>query len=96
MGLRILIHGGRPSFTPIKDKCDAIRKLAPPKTMKDCIKFCKMVNFLATFLKKLQETLISIYNLTRKNVKFNWTEECQKAFEQIKIPTVSTTYSLDA
>ena len=47
-------------------------------------KFCVMVNFLATFLKNLQKILIPIYNLTRKNTKFLWTEECQNAFDRIK------------
>ena len=43
-----------------------------------------MVNFLTTFLKNLQKILIPIYNLTRKNTKFLWTEECQNAFDRIK------------
>ena len=43
-----------------------------------------VVNFLATFLKNLQKILIPIYNLTRKNTKFLWTEECQNAFDRIK------------
>ena len=84
MGLKFLIHQGKPSFTPMKDKCDAIRHLDPPKTVRDCRKFCGMVNFLATFLKNLQKILIPIYNLTRKNTKFLWTEECQNAFDRIK------------
>ena len=83
-GSKILIHQGKPSFTPMKDKCDAIRHLEPPKTVRDCRKFCGIVNFLATFLKNLQKILIPIYNLTRKNTKFLWTEECQTAFDRIK------------
>ena len=85
MGFRFLIDNGRPSFTPMKDKCDAIRNLDPPKTVKDCRKFCGMVNFLATFLKDLQKQLIPIYNLTRKNTPFIWTDECQKSFDIIKL-----------
>ena len=84
MGLKFLIHQGKPSFTPMKDKCDAIRHLEPPKTVRDCRKFCGMVNFLATFLKNLQKLLIPIYNLTRKNTEFLWTDECQNAFDRIK------------
>ena len=85
MGFRFLIHNGRPSFTPMKDKCDAIRNLQPPKTVKDCRKFCGMVNFLATFLKDLQKHLIPIYNLTKKTVPFVWNSQCQKAFDTIKL-----------
>ena len=33
MGLKFLIYNGRPSITPMKDKCEAIRRLDPPKTM---------------------------------------------------------------
>ena len=32
MGLKFLIYNGRPSITPMKDKCEAIRRLDPPKT----------------------------------------------------------------
>ena len=84
MGFKFLIENGRPSFTPMKDKCDAIRQLERPKTIKDCRKFCGMVNFLATFLKHLQRHLVPIYNLTRKNTPFQWTEECEKSFRNIK------------
>ena len=84
MGLKFLIYKGRPSITPMKDKCDIFRCLDLPKTVKDCRKFCGMVNFLVTFLKDLQRILIPVYNLTRKSVKFLWTKECQTAFDHIK------------
>ena len=84
MGFKFLIENGRPSFTRMKDKCDAIRWLERPKTIKDCRKFCGMVNFLATFLKHLQRHLVPIYNLTRKNTPFKWTDECEKSFRNIK------------
>ena len=84
MGFKFLIDKGRPSFTPMKDKCDSIRNLEPPKTVKDCKKICGMVNFLATFLKDLQKHLVPIYNLTKKNTTFKWTPECQKSFDTIK------------
>ena len=84
MGLKFLIYNGRPYITPMKDKYDATRHLDPTKTVRDCRKFCGMVNFLVTFLKDLQKILITVYNLTRKCVKFLWTEECQTAFDHIK------------
>ena len=45
MDFQFLIQNGRPSFTPNKDKCDAIQNLEPPKTVCDCRKICGMVNF---------------------------------------------------
>ena len=82
---RFLIDGGKPSFTPMKDKCEAIRALESPKTVKDCRKFCGMVNFLVTFLPDVHKHLIPIYQLTKKNQPFKWTNECQKSFDTIKL-----------
>ena len=81
MGLKFLIYNGRPSIMLIKDKCEAIRRLNPPKKLETVEN--GMVNFLATFLKDLQKILIPIYNLTRKCIKFLWTDKCQKAFDHI-------------
>ena len=36
------------------------------------------------YLKNLQKWLIPIYNLTGKGVPFDWAEEHQKTFEEIK------------
>ena len=36
------------------------------------------------YLKDLQKRLIPIYNLTRKGVPFEWTDEHQKIFEGLK------------
>ena len=44
-----------------------------------------MVNFLSTFLPDLQKHLIPIYNLRQKNQIFKWNDECQKAFDLIKL-----------
>ena len=85
MGYRFLIDDGKPSFTAMKDKCEAIRALETPKNVRDCRKFCGMVNFLSTFLPDLQKHLIPIYNLTWKNQIFKWNDECQKAFDLIKL-----------
>ena len=43
-----------------------------------------MVNFLSVFLKDLQIKLAPIYQLTRKGIPWEWTEECQQAFDSIK------------
>ena len=85
MGYRILVDNGRPSFTPMKDKCDTIRTLETPKTVRDCRKFCGMVKFLAKFLPDLPKLLIPIYQLTRKNILFKWDDECQKSFDAIRL-----------
>ena len=46
--------------------------------------FCGMVNFLLSFLPHLRRLLISIYDLQKKSKKFKWTDEVEKAFNDIK------------
>ena len=43
-----------------------------------------MVNFLSSFLPNLHRLLILIYDLQKKAKKFKWTEEAERAFNDIK------------
>ena len=43
-----------------------------------------MVNFLLSFLPNLRRLLILIYDLQKKAKKFKWTEEAERAFNDIK------------
>ena len=84
MGLQFIVKDGVPHYTAMKDKCDAIRNMQTPKSVKECRTFCGMVNFLSTFCKNLHELSIPIYELTKKRARFQWTNKHQKAFEEIK------------
>ena len=71
---------------PLKDKCEAIQNLDSPKTLKQTRAFCGMVNFLSSFLPSLRRLLmlIPIYYFPKKSKKFKWTQEAEKAFNDIK------------
>ena len=84
MGLEFQIQKDKVCYTPLKDKCDAIRNLESPKTLRQTRAFCGMVNFLSSFLPNLHRLLIPIYDLQKKAKKFKWTEEAKKAFNEIK------------
>ena len=84
MGLEFQIQEDKVCYTPLKDKCDAIRNLESPKTLRQTRAFCGMVNFLSSFLPNLHRLLILIYDLQKKAKKFKWTEEAEKAFNGIK------------
>ena len=43
-----------------------------------------MVNFLSSFLPNLRRLLIPIYDIQKKSKKFKWTDETEKAFNDIK------------
>ena len=53
MGLEFLIIDGTAHYTAMRDKCDVIRDMKAPKSVKECRTFCGMVNFLLTFCKNL-------------------------------------------
>ena len=84
MGLKFQVQGDKVCYTPLKDKCDAIRNLESPKTLRQTRAFCGMVNFLSSFLPNLCRLLIPIYDLQKKAKKFKWTDEAKKAFNEIK------------
>ena len=78
------IENGVITITPMKSRIEAIQKLLPPITVKECKSFCGVVNYLSLFCKDLQKILKPIYELTRKEMPFYWTGSHQKAFEQVK------------
>ena len=84
MGLEFQVKDDKVCYTPLKDKCEAIRNLDSPKTLKQTRAFCGMVNFLSSFLPDLRRLLIPIYDLQKKLKKFKWTDKAEKAFDNIK------------
>ena len=84
LGLEFEIRDSKVCYTPLKDKCEAIRNLESPKTLKQTRAFFGMVNFLLSFLPNLQHLLIPIYDLQKKSKKFKWTQEAETAFKEIK------------
>ena len=84
MELEFQVQGDKVCYTPLKGKCDTIRNLESPKTLRQTRAFCGMVNFLSSFLPNLCRLLIPIYDLQKKAKKFKWTDEAEKAFNEIK------------
>ena len=66
MGLEFQNQEDKVCYTPLKDKCDAIRNLELPKTLKQTGAFCGMVNFLSSFLPNLQRLLNQFMTCKRK------------------------------
>ena len=84
MGNTIFIQGKRVCVKPLCSRLEAIQKLQPPVAVKGCKSFAGMVNFFSIFCQDLQKLLKPIYDLTRKGRPFNWQQEQQTAFEEIK------------
>ena len=84
MGLEFEVQGDKVCYTPLRDKCDAIRNLESPKTLRQTRAFCGMVNFLSSFLPNHGRLLIPIYDLQKKAKMFKWTDKAKKTFNEIK------------
>ena len=69
---------------PLHSRLEAVQKLRPLTTVKGCRSFARMVNFLSIFCQDLQKLLKPIYDWTRKDSPFNWGQEQQTAFNEIK------------
>jgi len=75
---------GNNIIKPINDNLEAIKKFPTPKTKKQVRQFLGKINFYLEFIPKHVILLNPLRNLLRKNVIFDWTEECRNSFESTK------------
>ena len=80
----IFIQEKRVCVRLLCSRLEAMKGLRLPTTVKGCRSFVGMVNFLSIFCQYLQKLLKPIYDLTRKDRPFNWGQEQQTAFDEIK------------
>ena len=55
IGVTFMLKEGKPSYTPMTEKYDAMIKIGLPTSMKGCGLFCWMVNFQSSFLKDFRK-----------------------------------------
>ena len=69
---------------PIKDKTEAITKLAAPKNVKELKSFLGSIQHLSKFINNLSKKTDRMRRLLKKDVKWDWTAEIDDDFEQLK------------
>ena len=70
MGNTIFIRNKRVCVKPLRSRIEAIQKLKPPRTIKECRSFAQMVNFVSIFCPELQGLLKPICDLMQKGRHF--------------------------
>ena len=75
---------GNNTNKPIPSKIEAIKIIPSPKEKKDIMQFLGSVNFYSKFIEKLHINLKPLYTLVRGDVKFKWTPELEKIFQDNK------------
>ncbi|GFT88666.1 retrovirus-related Pol polyprotein from transposon 412 [Trichonephila clavipes] len=66
------------------EKISAVINAPVPRNVHEVKSFLGLVNFYGKFCENLATIANPLNNLTRKNVRFLWSKDCQVAFEQIK------------
>ncbi|XP_028418333.1 uncharacterized protein K02A2.6-like [Dendronephthya gigantea] len=76
---------------PDPKKVEAIRNVEAPKSAKEVRSFLGLVNYCGRFIPNLANLAKPLRELTKKDVKWHWTEECQKSLSEIQQALSSNT-----
>ncbi|RWS18592.1 uncharacterized protein B4U80_06799, partial [Leptotrombidium deliense] len=63
---------------------DAVQEFKPPKNLKQLRSFLGLTNYYRKFVSNYTNIVKSLYELLQKDVPFEWSKECQTAFESLK------------
>lgn len=74
-----------------KERIEAISKINSPASVTQLKSFLGMVNFYAKFIPNASTILKPLYNLLKNDTSWNWSENCQQSFENIKKCLASST-----
>ena len=71
---------------PLPEKVEAIKKVAPPTTIKELQRFLGMVNYYRRFIRKAAHHLFFLFEcLGDKPKKLDWSTNMQQSFDAIKL-----------
>ncbi|XP_072094204.1 uncharacterized protein [Arachis hypogaea] len=66
------------------DKCRAVLDMASPKTVKEVQRLIGRLAALSRFVPCLASTSIPFFQTIKKKNKFEWNDDCEKAFSKLK------------
>lgn len=81
--LGFIIEAGRGVRTD-PEKVQAIKEWEPPKTVKGVRGFLGFANFYRKFIPRFSDIVRPLTALTRKDHKYEWTPETERAFQELK------------
>ena len=77
-------HIDRTGIRPNADKVEAIVQRLPPSNIQEVQVFLGIVNFYRTSIANVAKIATPLYRLTRKDQLFQWGQEEQQSFEDLK------------
>ncbi|XP_058816725.1 uncharacterized protein K02A2.6-like [Topomyia yanbarensis] len=69
---------------PTEQKVSAVKSFRCPETSEEVRSFLGLVNYVGKFIPNLSTITTPLREITRKGVKFQWTDEANKSFVKIK------------
>ena len=69
---------------PNPDKVEAILSIPAPTKVKQLRSFLGMIGYYRKFIRNFAVIAKPLYDLTKKDVPYNWSEECDSAFNELK------------
>ena len=66
------------------DKINLVDKWPVPRNMKELRSFLGLCSYYRKYVRDFARTAEPLHALTRKGRRYEWTEECHQAFEQLK------------
>lgn len=83
--VKYLVHTlAQNQIKPLNDNLASIKLFPAPKTFKQVRQFLGKVNYYHKFIENCPKLLEPMYELLRKDKKFEWSEACQKSFDTVK------------
>ena len=67
-----------------KDKVKVIEKLQAPKTVREVRSFVGMLSYYRRYIPEFSKVAAPLTSLTKKNCKFQWTDEQERSFATLK------------
>ena len=80
LGLRISAEG----LQAVEERINAVKRAPAPQNVSELRSFLGMVQYYHSFLPGQATILAPLHRLLQKNVRWEWTDGCQKAFEACK------------
>ena len=65
-------------------KTDAVRTFPRPKTQRDVRSFLGLCNYYRRFIQNFSKIATPLNQLLQKDIQFNWTDNCETAFNDLK------------
>ena len=69
---------------PLPEKLESITKMPAPKNPKEVKQFLGLIGYYRKFVPRFADVSRVLTHLTKKDVEFNWTPECENCFQILK------------